>query len=363
MSILLFADDPGSVNYLGQIAKHLHSIQLQYLFLTSRIDVLEEYSTLRLALVDKQNLDRYLNGITIAIIGSSENRECLGLGIIKKCRAGHIPVVSVVDSHVNAKYRFKGLSDNPLTYKPDLLFVPDELSRVIFTKIGFEPEKIFTVGYCPLSMGMNLFTSIGHLTHDQFIMPKIVFLSEPSDGFNSNDYRRSDDYLLHGTTGSLLRTNIVLEELIYALIKSNYYENKELGLHLRLHPKDCVDNYRYLREFFSEITQGGSPTEVICSSNLVVGLTTHLLNQACWSGKCCLSIVPRREEKEWLVTTQTNQTPCLSRREDICLFIQAFLSGFTGRSPHINTLGINTIFNPATFVSELIAKHGLFTQE
>ena len=76
------------------------------------------------------------------ITGTSENPESMGLFLVEAARRNRIPTAAVLDSPANASYRFRGVTDNPLSFAPDWLIVPDEWTKSTFESIGFSENKI-----------------------------------------------------------------------------------------------------------------------------------------------------------------------------------------------------------------------------
>jgi hypothetical protein len=259
----------------------------------------------------------------MVLVGTSENADAIGLEMVLAARRAGIESVGVVDSGTNADYRFRGRTNQPLAYAPDWLLLPDPYTRERFVTLGYPPNRVFVCGHPHYdrirAVGKQLDQRARtDLRQSYFPGAKdrqlvFVFVTEISDGLNPAQYLRSPEYTLMGRGGSDKRTIIVLEEFLDAV--------QELEpapyLVVRLHPKEKPDDYEpYLKEF-DQISKTERGLEIVYTADLVLGMSSMLMVEAALLGRPTLAILPRLQEKEWLLTARMGITPCVMRREQL----------------------------------------------
>ena len=262
------------------------------------------------------------SGCNLLIIGTSENKHTPAFDLVHAARLVGIQTVGVIDAFVNAQFRFRGCSDDPLAYAPDWMIVPDEATADAFECLGFPRGCISVVGHPGRTLARRRAQS-GRLAVGEGCCAspqdgyRIVFVSELSDGLDKGQYTRTENYTLMGRGGSSARTAIVAEELLDArsALKTNHGIN--CMMILRLHPKQDKSDLGALNDEFDEVSIGGDPLEVVATADLVVGMTSMLLLEAYDMGLNCLSILPREEEKAWLPEIVSGAIPSVFDRPSL----------------------------------------------
>ena len=353
MNIMLFAEDPGAVNYIVPIVIALQQQQVSLLLLSAgaATDLFREKGLSPIVISDEKEAIALLHkqSPTFLLTGTSENLDSAGLALIISARNTPTVSVGVIDFNANAAFRFRGRTENPLYFAPDWLLVPDEWTAKTYESIGFLKNKILVVGhphYDYLITMREKFDSIGRDVIRARLFPEaasnqpvLVFASEISTGLAPEQFRRSVEYTLEGRGKTHGRTEIVVEEFLDAI---NTLASEELArpyLVLRRHPKETSrDLANYLGEFNSE-SRGGSPLELIYAADVVVGMSSMLLSEAYALGTPVMSILPRETERDWLALTRMQTIFCAIHREAIQDCLRTLLSTPTYRLP-INLAGI-----------------------
>ena len=340
-SLLLYADDPGAVNYLAPLPEALRAVGFGVEFLVS--PALARYVT------DRQIACKIRNEISPPeallarsdglVIGTSEDSHCFGHGLIAAARRMGIPSLAVIDMEVNAADRFLGESEYPLFHAPDFLAVPDASCQDAYVKLGFPGNRIMVCGhphYDLVRARREEFLTQDRHTIRQAVFPGApvdrpiwLFLAEGVDQLNPVFSYRSPDYTLSGRGGSDFRTGIVLEEV---LDEAAAFHPKPYVV-LRLHPKNLPEDFSAYAKELGEISQAGDPLPLVWAADLVIGMTTMLLLETYLLRRPHVAVLPRATERNWLVTTATGLTPVAVTREELHHLVQVF-SQSAETTPH-----------------------------
>lgn len=308
--VLLFVEDPGAANLVIGLPEKLSQSGYSGVILAagSAPDFLLSHQESCLEVHSDQPVGSLLERYSpiLMVCGTSENPDSLGLQLIAASRSRGIASIGLVDAPMNAEYRFRGRSSNPLACRPDRIFVTGYLTAEHFINLGVSKKDvvIFTNPvFSQLTKVKQQLEAKDRESERIRIFGKeaskkkvICFLTEKSDGLDSNEFLHSDTYTLPGRGQVKERTKIVLEELLDECKKYN----QELEVVLRLHPKEAFEEYQ---EYFDEAAISNPaehPLSVVFFADAVVGLTTTLLEEARQLGCRTLSIVPREKEKKWV---------------------------------------------------------------
>lgn len=327
VDVLIFVEDPGAANYVQPFPEMLSGRGLKVKLLSQGIagDYLNRLrvDSERVPLGEDAAaiLERY--SPKVLLVGTAENPRTIGLRLVDSARGYDIVSVGVVDAGINAEYRFRGTSTEPLRFAPDWLLVPDRWTANRFTKLGYQKERLVVCGHPRYDYVRSVLKEwqkrdVDNLRTTLFPgwskgRPIWLFASEISTGFEPGQFRHSSEYTLQGSGRYTERTKIVLEEFLGSL--SELAERPYLVL--RLHPKNTVDEFSEFIKHFDYISKDEDVLEVICGSDLVVGMTSMLLVEAVLMRRATLSILPRPLEKEWLASTRAGVTPYFFTRDEL----------------------------------------------
>lgn len=334
VDVLICAEDPGACNYLAPLpaqlsAEGLTSAVIAHPRVAERVETWGapvETPPLHAdaAAVWARRAPRAL------VTGTTEFRDCLGLKLIDAARRTQAPSVAVIDMMANAEHRFRGASDDPLRHAPDWLAVSDAETLEAFAALGFPRQRIALCGHPHFDVVRARRAGLerrdrGALRRELFPGANgrkvVVFVAESVDQLDPGFSRRSATYTLRGRGGSDYRTAIVLEEFLDAAAKLP----EKPYVVLRLHPKNDPAEFSAYERELDFVSAGGDPLPLVWAADAVVGMTSMLLIEAHLLGRAALSILPRSEERELIVTTANGITPVASSRDEICALLPTVL--------------------------------------
>ena len=337
-NIIAFVEDPGAANFFintnPTFKKNiiLFSVEPAFTYLKLR-----NVSSFHLKNI--QDINDYINSeIKLCVTGTSVNKYSLAFEIISLCRKKNIKTFTIIDSPAAINNIFKGLKKDNFYYLTDYVGISHEniktqlidngipVSRIkllqhpYYNEIERQNKKLKSLDYeCQIK---KLF---GKKVLEEKLKNKkiIVFLSELSDGFLSYDFKKSKDYTLSGTSKTIKRTNIVLENIL-----KNLNETKQKYIFiLKLHPKDLKSKYKKYFSKIDLILKNENALEVVYLSDFIIGMTTNLLIEAAIMKKEVISIIPRMKEINWLADAVNPSIPFFYKDDQI---LPALISMFSG---------------------------------
>lgn len=264
--IAIFAEDPGAIAYLDGVPEAL-----------AKIGYTSERTT-------------EFRSPLAAVVGTAENDHWAWP--LQTGRLSGIPTLGLVDSRTSVEHRAKNLRN------ADYIAVPDEETRQAYVALGFDPKRV---------------RACGHPRHDVlYAMRRPKFSSVPTIMF-ATELSSSCDPLLDGNW----RTENAMQAFLAAAKSLPFLRT----LVLRLHPKTPRQHYAAFLDDFDEVSEGGSATEAIIAADLVVGLTSSILDEAVILGRPALSIA-RPEERAALAAWRHGLVPAASDPKDIAAAFQ-----------------------------------------
>ncbi len=325
--VLIYVEDPGAANYVAGLPGALVSRGITATLLAAGHAV--EY--LRGRGVEVETFHEGASAVEILsafsprllVVGTSENEDTIGLRLVEAARSLGIRSAAVVDALSNSAYRFRGKGKDPLGFAPDLLFLPDRLTKDTYVSLGYPGANAVVCGHPHYDEVLDAAERLANMDRAALrsaLFPGaaesgtvIVFVSEVSTGLNEAQYRRSADYTLTGRGKSEGRTEIVIEEFLDAV----RLMKQRPTLVLRLHPKNTSEEFSgYLREF-DQVSGEGDPLALVYAADLAVGMSSMLLMEAAVMGRPTLSILPRASERDWLPSIRMGLTRCVTSREEL----------------------------------------------
>ncbi len=296
---------------------------------------------------------------TIIVVGTAENTESFGLKLVEVGRRKGITTVGLIDGSANAAWRFAGTTVNPLAFAPDWVLVPDELVRQEYVSMGLNKDRVVAVGHPHYDQVRLAETKLvakdqtelkKRLFPNAGIRPVLTFLAEISTGLDPAQYLKNSAYSLLGRGVSKRRTDVVIEELLDSL------DLLDIPFHrvLRLHPKNTLDEFSSFLVSFDQVSSSESAWEIVYASDIVVGMSSHLLIESAILRRQTLSILPRASEQEWLPTIAAGITPCALTREALHQYMQAWPERI-GMEPEASVLENFFRFGATERVAEFIS--------
>lgn len=369
--ILAFVEDPGAANFVAPVIPELASAgcKLKLLATASGMDQLGRMGIVADLLDPTAEAASVLRRCNprLVLIGTSENPDTMGLKLVLEARHREIASIGVVDGPANAEWRFRGRGGSALACSPDWILVADDDTRAAFVSLGHPHEKVLAVGhphYDHVWERRSQMESAGRQAIRDRVMPAsgmrqvVTFIAEVSEGLNPPQFMRAPDYTLAGRGVSSRRTDIVLEEVLdaLALVLPRPY------LVLRLHPQNALDDFADYRQEIDFISQTEDALEIAFASDLVVGMTSHLLLEAVILGRPTLAVVPRALEKAWLSTISAGHTACATSRSSLRAILTGLCDGRGIRTYADTTDGVFAR-GAAKRVSRILANLAAGTQE
>lgn len=368
IDILFYVEDPGAANYIAGLPAaledrgwrtrllargHAYPHLLQLAIKTDPVDHLTTARDLLSKLKPR-----------LVVVGTSENPDTFGFDLITEAHDLGTVTIGAVDAYGNADYRFRGRTENSLSYAPAWLAVPDQWTKDAYISLGYPSEHIMVCGhphYDRVLVASERLKRCDRQALRKSMFPSnyedapvIVFVSEVSTGLNPGKYRSRSDYTLKGRGIKMNRTEIVLEEFLDAvaqqLLSCPY-------LVLRMHPKNTKEELAPFLEYFHQVSDKESALDLVYAADLVVGMNSMLLWEAAIMGRQTLSIVPRATEKESLPTIRAGVTPCVTTREEL----RVILPDLLGKNFQPAAAGIKQFFNRGSlqktvaFIESLLA--------
>ena len=150
IDILFYVEDPGAANYIVPTLNALTCRGISYKILSMGLAVkyLLDRRIESCELSGTENVDDVLDHTKpkMILVGTSENRDSIGLRLIESAKFKVIPSVGIIDAAMHSAFRFRGRTISALTYAPDWLMVQDEWAKESYTQIGYPGEQIAVCG-------------------------------------------------------------------------------------------------------------------------------------------------------------------------------------------------------------------------
>jgi hypothetical protein len=316
---LLFVEDPGAVNFFAPLIHEIRRLKISHEIFASGLAIhLLKKRDIESRRYQTAGVRRLLKNSSLLVVGTSENLDTPAFRLVDLARKIKTPSAAIVDSSVNAEFRFRGRTADPLFHAPNHILVPDQWTRQAYQKIGYPRSQLSVVGrpVAKAQLSRNPKSSLGEKIKSAKKEGRhvVVFVSEISSGLNADQYKKTKDYKLHGRGRSILRTEIVVEEFLDAIKKVCKKRSPRPFLVLRRHPKETSGQLKELVKEFDAVSTKEDPIEVIKKADLVVGMSSMLLEEAYFSGVRVLIVVPRSQEKDWLEISRRSLVLWTSQR-------------------------------------------------
>ncbi len=342
----VFVEDPGAVNYFAPLLEAMRTQGKEFKLFADGF-AFSHFSKSGFDPIRPRDLRVLflMNSPTLVIVGTSENESSAGLQFISMARQHGVKTVGIVDSGINAPHRFRGQANDPIAFAPEHILVPDEWSFQEFIALGISSKSLRIIGQ-PFEKQTTISEDSNKVrkcvlpveAQNSFV---IAFVSEISEGLDASQYQYGPDYTLYGSGQSTKRTQIVVEEFLDAIKTLVSKGRPKPYLILRRHPKESKHDLKTLVKEFDYESVAENARDIVLSADLVVGISTMLLNEAYWLGVPCLSIVPRQQERNWLLVTRTGAVDCVWNRQSVVERLQKYVD--QGRKKSSSTI---RNFNP-----------------
>lgn len=259
----------------------------------------------------------------LLILATSHNVKEYEKYFIKNSWEQKVPTLSILDFWSFYSVRFNDQNGN-LVYIPDKIAVMDQRAKTEMIREGFKPETLAITGqpaFDELQLwkqkfhqetGKKILRSLG-IMHEELV---VVFASEPEVDNGPGDpfypgYKKDD----------------VLRTLIHVLDEIKNESGRDIVLVVRPHPRENprdFDKYKGLsiRVVISEEDQS---RDIVMSADLVTGMTTNLLIEACYLGCIVVSFQPNICLKDPMITNRSGHSIGVFDEKDFKPVIQKLL--------------------------------------
>lgn len=269
---------------------------------------------------------------TLVLTGTSVNGVDLEKQFIAAATRSNVPSVAVLDFWSNYRPRFADQRGD-LTYLPDRVAVMDTQARSEMIAEGFPPERLVVTGQpafdCLAAVRVRstpaaraeLRNALGVRERQRMVL----FASQPLAALWGNDPS------VESHPGYTEQT--VLDLLCAALSRIVLRRGGAITLVVRPHPREgVIDLSRFESapvRVISDSTHDGR--QMALAADLVVGMTTVLLVEACLLGCVTVSLQPGLRKADVLPTNRAGLTRAVYDARDVEGNMEALLFDHTAR--------------------------------
>jgi hypothetical protein len=262
----------------------------------------------------------------LVLTGTSANGLDFEKVFVAVARLEQVPSLALLDHWMNYRIRFAD-ENGTLAFLPDRIAIMDEQARAEMIAEGFPPEQLVVTGHpafdelTPFRLSTTAETSAAvraefGVRPDELLL---VFVSEPVEYFNGTS--PSNPYYLGYTE------HTILPPLVSALESIARRSSRKVALLIRPHPlqKSAEFNrYRgtYFRVLVSDRADGRA---VVLASQVVIGMTSMLLMEACLLRCTVLSLQPNLCAADTLPSNRRGWSAAVYKEEDIEPVVERYL--------------------------------------
>ena len=279
MKILCYADDPGGAN--GIIALAMKA--------PSDVHICADGAAVRYITEHGLQAQNSMPEKADALItGASHSAVSQSFQYIKHARENNIPSFGYVDAAINAQYRYKGETDDPLYYAPDFLFVTEEATRAAFIELGYQPERISSVGNPRYDFVTERAKS---LTKNKRDKKQILFLADPLKPEIGENYAQSG---FGASSPQDIRSYLLLDVVLDSNIGQDY------EILIKLHPRNTPQEFEHYKDCCTIYEGRALGIDLAFQADLVIGTTTSLLVESALIGTQTIAALLVPQERLWL---------------------------------------------------------------
>jgi hypothetical protein len=243
------------------------------------------------------------NGTTLLVTGTSYNAAGPEKTGILAAKGLHLPTLAVLDFWSNYRSRFCDQTGG-LRCVPDKIAIMDTHAHGQMVSEGFDPDILVITGqpaFDRLDDSRRAFTALKHRSTRELAACAendllVVFVSQPILALFGSD---PADPCYPG-----YNERIVLGQLITALERIAGDSGRSIVLLIRPHPSEGDDYYRQLagNGIRIVVSDRGDPRDAVMAADLVAGMYSELLVEACYLGCMVVSLQPGLRHPDHLPT-------------------------------------------------------------
>lgn len=242
----------------------------------------------------------------LLLTATSANKVDLEKLFIEQARLLAVPSLTVKDFWSNYVMRFSDAAGR-LCYVPDRIAVMDELARTDMIAVGFAPACLVVTGQpafddlaaCRAAFGPEQRRAIraGLPVEDDELF--VLFASQPFAEVYGSAAKSVAQLGYH--------EGMVLDALREALVQLARQHGRRVTLVIRPHPREKAEAFAAPADagFRTLVSTGGDSRQFVMAADLVVGMTTVLLVEACYLGCPVVSLQPGLRQPDCLPTNRS----------------------------------------------------------
>lgn len=259
------------------------------------------------------------------LTGTSVNGRDLEKVFWREARTAGLPTAAVLDFQTNLEPRFVRSTGGGLQF-PDRIAVMDSRARFSLIVLGADPDAVEVTGQ-PAFDGLAEMRDV-YGAHERALTRAslgasddeilIVFVSQPLAAVYSSPVLGLPSSLGYEEIGALRD----VRESLAAIASSGC----AVRLAIRLHPREDPTAIRALLadqplprgcHVTETIVSGGYPREHVLAADVVVGMMSILLAEACWLGRPTVSYQPGLIGRDPLAVNEAGMTVPAYRRSEL----------------------------------------------
>ena len=325
-TVISVCGDPGGAQAIAPVIKVLEAERrvdvVNYAY-NEGVDILRRHDIKSTSLPNQIDASWVLQRLqedkaVLLLTGTSHNglnREKL---FIRSARHLGIRSMAVLDFWSNYAVRFSDEQGN-LIYLPDVIAVMDERARREMMADGVPGENILVTGqpaFDALAHYRQQFSVVRKLAIRESLAVRdddllVLFASQPMRKLYGSD--ESDPAYLGFDEAS------VLHAVINALDAISQKSHRRTTLLIRPHPRETAAEYSHYQsdKINVVVAMQGESRDYVIASDLVIGMNTALLVEACYLGCLVLSLQPGLRKADTLPTNAWGVSLSVCREEEI----------------------------------------------
>jgi len=325
-TIIALSGDPGGASAVGPVIKRLQSdqrVQVEALAYNETAQIWDNlgiaYNKLSGEIPDQEIL-AFLQrrDVKLLFTGTSVNPVDLEKRFIAAASRIGLPSLALLDFWLNYRLRFSNAAGE-LAFMPNKIAVMDALARDEMIREGFDPARIVITGqptfddladwrqrFSP-QLREEIRAAIGIQPDELFVL----FPSQPQSSLYGDDKINGDHIGFDEWD--------VLKALIKALENLQHQNDAKIHLVVRPHPRETMELFQgfHSNQIIITVTTEGGARNQVMAADLVVGMNTELLVEACYLGCITLSLQPNLRHIDKLPTNRVGVSRAVYRYEDI----------------------------------------------
>jgi hypothetical protein len=265
------------------------------------------------------------SGATALAVGTSVNSVDLEKRFVTAARRIGTPSLALLDFWSSYVDRFGGL-DGALSYVPDLIAVMDDTARAEMVEVGFEPARLVVTGQPAFDALPSVRARFTAATREQIRGDLGVRSDALLVAFASQPLAA-----VYGSTpASPAYLGFTEDEVLAALLRALQGVSQRgvrVVLALLPHPRQDPRTFEGLSagDVEAVVSRQHPASEVAMASDLVVGMNSILLVEACYLGCPTLSLQPGLRRPDSLPTNRMGISKAVYNAADIDSEVAALL--------------------------------------